>query len=1284
MFINRKIFRLITGLIFLSSVVSAQTYWMQHGGGFTIDEGTDVAVDGAGNTIVTGYFTSSATFGSTSLSSAGIDDVFIAKLDPAGLFLWASSGGGSNSDRALSVKADAAGNSYITGYFYGTATFGSNTITAAGAQDIFIAKYNAAGTCLWAKSAGGSGADIGNGITVDNSGNVIVTGEFVGTASFGSTTLVSQGGSVDVFISKLDPSGNFLWSKKGSASQIDRGIDVDCDAGGNIYVTGQFSDTITFDVVHLNTMLNAIFVVKYSAAGTEQWFQRNGGGVFNTVNSIACDGAGGIYIAGDFQGTLTFFQSPNFPLTGTYSNCVFIGKYDASGSLSWAVSESSDSPLTLRSITADANNCFVGGNFKCTFDSYRDRYGPAIFNSSGYWDIFEGKYSSGSGAWVSCQQLGGKKDQYCAGIAVDAAGHPHMSGSYNTSIITPVTNQFYQYPSFGNYGMSYVNNVASQAGYCSDPYYNAYAMAPAVGNADVFIGNPIDPARAPYDYYYRTGSGCTYEYVPLCINGYTGLDYNCGPDTVEGCTFVQLQAASQTSAFSPLTGVGPNFVYQWSNGPTQYFNSVTSTGYYSVTMETEDGCYGPDEDSIYVIIHPLPPIPTISDNVVINTNAVYPQDIQICGDSVILTAGNYGNGTIEWTMPDGTSSNAVIVADSSGTYTFMVTDQYGCINSNQVDVILDDTLGIMNPAFTCLSDTDHNDTLRMCHGVAAVFFPFDTITNADTNLICLDNLSHIFWSLSPAYGSITDSTTCISNTFAEGSVIVDSTGWFTIEAMIIQGNTCGRDTFIYSHSYYFDILPTPLSGNINLTITGSNTLCPGDSNMLVVTGGPNYIWNNAETNDTIWVSTPGVYIVQSSDSVTNAYGCTGYYNGTATITVTLKQSPIIVMYPSDGVICPGDSVQLVSSGIGLFSWQGPNGAIANNTNTIWVTSPGQYYCIVSDADSCVLLSNTVNVQQYNTPTIDAYPALVICPGDTVVLSVISSNGSSIQWLPPLFGSAQTQNITQPGTYSCVVSACNIPTTISVTVVPTNVTAVITPLTGTTICEGDSVLLGANAGIDNYLWQPGNDTNQTLMVYTSGTYYLTTSDSGGCAARDSFDVNFTPNTLSAPSVYDTTICIGLPATLTANGTPVFNWYDLPGGNLLASGTTFVTQPINADTVFYVMTDDGVCRSTYSAVNVTVEECFPLTPNVFTPNGDGTNDGWAPYEPYAKGIHVWIYNRWGELIYEWTELDGYWDGTYMRNHEPVSDGVYYYIAYITEPTDQIKNESGFIQLVRGGGR
>ena len=206
----------------------------------------------------------------------------------------------------------------------------------------------------------------------------------------------------------------------------------------------------------------------------------------------------------------------------------------------------------------------------------------------------------------------------------------------------------------------------------------------------------------------------------------------------------------------------------------------------------------------------------------------------------------------------------------------------------------------------------------------------------------------------------------------------------------------------------------------------------------------------------------------------------------------------------------------------------------------------------------------------------------------------------------------------------------------------------------------------------------------MYAYTDGMYYLTTSDSGGCVARDSFLVSFTPNLLSMPLSQDTTVCTGTLITLTASGAPTLTWYDAPGGNVLATGPVFTISGLQSNTTYYVLTDDSICKSQPEPVTVYTEECTPQIPNVFTPDGDGVNDVFSISELYATGMHVWIYDRWGVLVYEWDGLAGYWDGTYQENGKPVTDGVYYYIADISDLNNVLQSESGFIQLIRGGGK
>ena len=124
-------------------------------------------------------------------------------------WIWANQAGGTNDDTGYSIAVDANGNSYVTGSFFGSATFGTTTLTSSGYEDIFVAKMDNNGNWLWANKAGGTNWDYGYGIAVDANGNSYVTGYFWGNATFGTTTLTSSG-QYDIFVAKMDSNGNWL------------------------------------------------------------------------------------------------------------------------------------------------------------------------------------------------------------------------------------------------------------------------------------------------------------------------------------------------------------------------------------------------------------------------------------------------------------------------------------------------------------------------------------------------------------------------------------------------------------------------------------------------------------------------------------------------------------------------------------------------------------------------------------------------------------------------------------------------------------------------------------------------------------------------------------------------------------------------------------------------------------------------------------------------------------------------------------------------------------------
>jgi len=359
--------------------------WAEQAGGSGLDVGLGIAVDGSGNSLVTGYFSSSATFGDTTLVSAGGVDIFIAKYDGNGYLLWAEQAGGGNYVVGHGIAADGSGNSLVTGFFLGSATFGDTTLTNAGVYDIFIAKYDGNGNLLWAEQAGGSLYDFGHDITIDGSGNSLVTGYFEGSATFGDTILTSLG-SRDVFIAKYDENGNLLWAEQAGGSGAE-GRDIAVDGSGNSLVTGYFEGSATFGDTTLTVSgFENIFIVKYGGNGNFLWAEQVAApNDANFGNGIAVDGSGNSIVTGSFVSNATFGDTT---LTSAGGVDIFIAKYDGNGNLLWAEQAGGgiDGDGGFSIAVDGSGNSFVTGGFggSATF-------GGTTLTSAGQVDIFIAK-----------------------------------------------------------------------------------------------------------------------------------------------------------------------------------------------------------------------------------------------------------------------------------------------------------------------------------------------------------------------------------------------------------------------------------------------------------------------------------------------------------------------------------------------------------------------------------------------------------------------------------------------------------------------------------------------------------------------------------------------------------------------------------------------------------------------------------------------------------------------------------------------------------------------------
>ncbi len=474
---------LLVPLLFIFAGRAAATLppadlWAKSFGGTTnSDAGIAVATDLAGDTYFIGSMAStSVNIGGISLGSLGGTDILVAKFDPNGTVLWATIAGGTNSDYPMALAVDRSGNVYVAGGYYSTSCSFSGilSITNNGSEDAFLAKYGPLGNIIWVRSIGGSGYDWANGVAVDGSGNVLLTGTFASSSiSIGSTVLTNTGG-YDVFVAKYDSAGNVLWARNPTGTSSDYGESITTDPARNVIVAGfYYSGSLTFGAQTIyNAGLTDAFVAKYDSSGNILWTRSGGGAYSDNGYSVVSDLSGNIYLGGVFTSTTAVFGSQVLtnPSQGGYNNA-FLVKYDASGTALWARSGSGGTigASTCQSVTVDpSGDVYFGGYF----------YGPVSFGTSslatnGGADVFLLKYAP-AGNLIYAKGIGGNYFDELGGIATDPSGNVVLTGStastslsLGSTILYPSTNQTMfvaKFPSDPTFSLSKVKDVPNDQG----------------------------------------------------------------------------------------------------------------------------------------------------------------------------------------------------------------------------------------------------------------------------------------------------------------------------------------------------------------------------------------------------------------------------------------------------------------------------------------------------------------------------------------------------------------------------------------------------------------------------------------------------------------------------------------------------------------------------------------------------------------------------------------------------------------------------------------------------
>jgi uncharacterized repeat protein (TIGR01451 family) len=766
---------------------------------------------------------------------------------------------------------------------------------------------------------------------------------------------------------------------------------------------------------------------------------------------------------------------------------------------------------------------------------------------------------------------------------------------------------------------------------------NLASMLMSVPVGGVVVGDQIVATATSF-----TGGGCT------TIGDGTS---EVSPATTASCVIptVTITGPTSTCPATPVTlDAGAGFLtYAWSTGDNTRFVTVTPTGTttYTVTVTGASGCPGSD-----------------SHIVTLNT----PTPVTITGPSTACDSAtlNAGAGFASYLWTTGAITPTINVT-TSGTYGVTVTDANGCTATDSHAVTITTTPGntitASGPTTFCTGGSVilTASTANSYSWSTGATTQSITVTTGGsysvqtTNGSCTASSSPVLVTVNPPpTANITGPTNaCTSATLDAGlfasylwstgettrTIIVSTTGTYSVTVTNAGGCTAAD-----SHAITIDNLP----GN-TITAGGPTTFCAGGNVVLTASNAASYLWTTGATTQSITVTTPGSYSVQTSNG-----SCTAT---SAPVTVTVKPLPVVTI---TGPATACDSATL-DAGPGFASYLWNTGA---TTPTINVTTTGIYSVTVTAANGCSA-SDTHNISITSTPGDSITPGgpTTFCDGGSVVLtastansylwstgettqsitvstsgsfSVQTSNGSCTATSGPIgvtvtpapnvtiIGPASacdaavldagagwasylwsngattpTTTVTSTGTYSVTVTSingCSGSTTHNITITPTTPVTIAGP---SSAC--DSAVLDAGAGFATYLWSNGA-TTQSITVTTSGTYNVTVTNGGGCTASDSHVIAIN-GTLTPVITGPTTACT--PDSVTLDAGAGFTSY------LWSTGATTRTINVTTTGTYNVTVTTGAGCSGSDSHSITFNSAPPASitaggPTTFCSGGDVT--------------------------------------------------------------------------------
>jgi hypothetical protein len=400
-----------------SPPLTGEAIWSLRGDG--LGSAHAVAADDGGNVTVVGVFRDTLDFGAGPMTSAGANDVFVARFDAEGHCTWSVGFGGALDDAANSVAVDSAGDVLVTGAFQGTAQIGGETLTSAGSYDVYVAKLDSQGDPAWVRRFGVAGFDVAYGVAASPTGTLVLMGRASGPIDFGGGALPGEG---TTFVVRLDGSGDQVsgrWLGPGSCDTMAVGSNDDVLLGGG------FSGTMDLGTGPLVSQASTDgFVARFDPDWNAIFVNGIGEGAYTTAYSVATDPSDGIVVGGTVQSN------------GVAEAYVAVDRFSAVGELEWSRRFGAAEYAAANSVAVDGSgNLVLAGYFRNgTIDfGCGPLESPLDQGNALAGDMFLAKLDAG-GSCLWSRSFGGKGQQFASGTAVDPEDRIFLVGEFQNAV----------------------------------------------------------------------------------------------------------------------------------------------------------------------------------------------------------------------------------------------------------------------------------------------------------------------------------------------------------------------------------------------------------------------------------------------------------------------------------------------------------------------------------------------------------------------------------------------------------------------------------------------------------------------------------------------------------------------------------------------------------------------------------------------------------------------------------------------------------------------------------